>query len=295
MNPQRQQAYFNLIQSLLSYPSGQEPRILSANHDLLDIGLLQAMKTLVQVFSQRGSEKAATSANRLIYLINQLEEALNSDIIASQQSNKRKVTAEDSQAVNFLMKVLEAMQYSNGSPEVVYQLLAANTNKLDNIFTKNLQHWMTSFIKQAEADVAKSTAEIIGNFGTLIAKFPLGDRANNMEIAITCYETSMQVFTREAFPEDWAKTQLNLGNIYRERIKGDKADNIESAISYCQAALQVLTRQSFPQYWAMTQMSLGLAYRERIKGDIADNIESAISYCNTSLQVLTRQDFPQYW
>ncbi|MEC4816183.1 MAG: tetratricopeptide repeat protein [Scytonema sp. PMC 1069.18] len=295
MNSQRQQAYFNLIQSLLSYPSGQEPQILSANHDLLDIGLLQAMKTLVQVFSQRGSEKAATLANRLTYLVNQLEKALNSDIIASQESNKRKVTAEDSQAVNFLMKVLEAMQYSNGNPEVVYPLLAANTNKLDNIFTKNLQHWMTSFIKQAKADVAKSTAEIIGNFGTLIAQFPLSDKANNMEIAIACYETIIQVYTREAFPQEWAMTQLNLGNVYRERIKGDKADNIESAISYFQAALQVLTRQALPQQWAITQISLGAAYSERIKENTSENIESAISYFQAALQILTRQVFPQQW
>jgi CHAT domain-containing protein/adenosine/AMP kinase len=295
MNPQRQQAYFNLIQSLLSYPSSQEPQIFSANHDLLDTGLLQAMKTVIQVFSQRRSEKAANLANRLTYLANQLEEALNSDIIASQQSNRKKVTEEDSQAVNFLMKVLEAMQYSNGSPEIVYPLLAANTNKLDNIFTKNLQHWMTSFIKQAEADVAKSTAEIIGNFGTLIAQFPLGDKANNMEIAIACYETIMQVFTHEAFPQDWASTQHNLGNAYRERIKGDKADNIESAILYCQAALQILTRQAFPQQWAMTQISLGAAYIERIKENTSKNIESAISYFQAALQVLTRQALPQQW
>ncbi|MEH1976091.1 MAG: CHAT domain-containing protein [Nostoc sp.] len=295
MNEQRQQAYFNLIQSLLSCPSSQEKQILSANQDLIDIGLLQIIKVLVYASSRRGSEKAANLANRLTHLANHLEEELNHNSIASQQSNRKKVTEEDSQAVNFLMKIVEAMLYSNGSPEVVYPLLAANTNKLDNIFTKNLQHWMTSFIEQAKADVAKSIAEVLGNFGTLIAQFPLGDKANNMEIAIACYETTMQVFTREAFPQDWAKTQSNLGNVYRERIKGDKADNIESAISYCQAALQVLTPQAFPQQWAMTQISLGAAYIERIKENTSENIESAISYCQAALQVLTHQAFPQQW
>ncbi len=234
-------------------------------------------------------------ASRLTSLVNQLKEKLNIDSIGSRDSNKKKITDEDSQAISFLMQVLEAMHCSNSSPEIVYPLLIANTDKLDQIFARNLRYWMTNFLKQAEANIAKSGAEIIGNFGTLIAQFPSGNKANNIEIAIACYETSMQVFTREHYPEDWAKTQLNLGNIYIERVKEDKADNIEGAISYCQAALQVLTRQAFPQPWAIAQMTLGTAYINRIKEDKAENIENAISCCNAALEVFKREVFPQYW
>ncbi|NJN11041.1 MAG: tetratricopeptide repeat protein [Richelia sp. RM1_1_1] len=295
MNQQRQQAYLNLIHSLLNCPNGEEAEILDANQELVDAGLLQVMATVVQVFSEKRSEKAASSMNRLKNLAHEIEENLNADVIASQKSNQRKATKEDSQAANFLMKILEATQYSNGSPEVVYPLLAANTNKLDNIFTKNLRYWMASFFEQTQANAAKSIAEAIGNFGSLIAQFPLGDKANNMEIAIACYETIMQVFTREAFPQDWATTQLNLGNVYRERIKGDKTENIENAIFCYQAAFQVLIRQSSPQEWAMTQMGLGGAYSERIKENISENIETAISCYQVALQVLTRQSSPQEW
>ena len=46
--------------------------------------------------------------------------------------------------------------------------------------------------------------------------------------------------TREAFPQDWAKTQNNLGIAYHNRIQGSRAENIEAAIKAYQAALTVI-------------------------------------------------------
>ena len=71
----------------------------------------------------------------------------------------------------------------------------------------------------------------------------------------------MTVYTREAFPQDWAMTQNNLGNAYRDRIQGSRAENLEAAIKAYEAALTVRTREAFPQDWAMTQNNLGTAYR----------------------------------
>ncbi|WP_155960359.1 hypothetical protein [Fischerella sp. PCC 9605] len=44
MNEQRQQAYLNLIQSLLNCPEGEESEILAANQDLIDAGFLRVLK-----------------------------------------------------------------------------------------------------------------------------------------------------------------------------------------------------------------------------------------------------------
>ena len=71
-----------------------------------------------------------------------------------------------------------------------------------------------------------------------------------MEAAIKAYEDALTVFTREAFPQDWASTQNNLANAYRDRIKGSKADNLEAAIKAYEDALTVFTREAFPQDWA---------------------------------------------
>jgi len=89
-----------------------------------------------------------------------------------------------------------------------------------------------------------------------------GERANNLEQAIRCYEKVLQVYTYEAFPERWATTQNNLAAAYGERVCGSRAENLERAIAHFQNALQVHTRGSFPQYHAETQLNLGLAYQD---------------------------------
>ncbi|MBP5974072.1 CHAT domain-containing protein, partial [Brasilonema sp. CT11] len=113
--------------------------------------------------------------------------------------------------------------------------------------------------------------------------------------AIASYSAALSVRTRQAFPQNWAMTQNNLGLAYSNRILGDKAQNIESAIASYSAALEVYTRQAFPQDWAGMQNNLGLAYRDRILGDKAQNLEMAIASYSAALEVRTRQAFPLDW
>ncbi|WP_315669478.1 CHAT domain-containing tetratricopeptide repeat protein, partial [Limnospira sp. PMC 1279.21] len=122
-----------------------------------------------------------------------------------------------------------------------------------------------------------------------------GERADNIEEGIRCYEAALEVYTRTAFPKDWAMTQMNWGTAYLYRIWGERADNIEEGIRCCQAALEVYSRNAFPEYWARTQNNLGEAYRNRIRGERADNIEEAIRCYQAALEVFTRTAFPQYW
>lgn len=85
----------------------------------------------------------------------------------------------------------------------------------------------------------------------------------------------MTVRTREAFPQDWAATQNNLGNAYAQRIRGNRTENIETGIKAFEAALSVRTRDAFPQDWTQTQLNLAAAYLDRNKGSRAENIDAA--------------------
>ncbi|KAB8330840.1 tetratricopeptide repeat protein [Scytonema tolypothrichoides VB-61278] len=114
-----------------------------------------------------------------------------------------------------------------------------------------------------------------------------------MEIAIAGYEVVLTVFTHDAFPQNWAGTQNNVGSAYSDRILGDKAQNIELAIASYSAALEVLTRQAFPQEWAITQNNLGNAYSKTILEEKAQNIELAIASYTATLSVRTKDAFPQ--
>jgi tetratricopeptide (TPR) repeat protein len=122
-----------------------------------------------------------------------------------------------------------------------------------------------------------------------------GERADNLERAIAAYEAALAVYTREAFPANWATTQNNLGSAYLYRIRGKRAENLEQAITAYEAALAVYTREAFPETWAMTQNNLGSAYLYRIRGERADNLEQAIAAYEAALAVRTRSAFPETW
>ncbi|NEO99025.1 MAG: CHAT domain-containing protein, partial [Symploca sp. SIO2E9] len=122
-----------------------------------------------------------------------------------------------------------------------------------------------------------------------------GEKADNLETAIACFQCALKVRTQQAFPTDWAMTQYNLGNAYSNRIRGEKADNLETAIACFQCALEVRTQQAFPSDWASTQNNLGLAYSDRIRGEKADNLETAIACFQCALEVRTQQAFPSGW
>ncbi|MCP2732494.1 hypothetical protein NJ959_29100, partial [Symplocastrum sp. BBK-W-15] len=55
-----------------------------------------------------------------------------------------------------------------------------------------------------------------------------GERAENLELAIACYRNALTIYTPEAFPEDWAKTQKNLEIAYNQSIRGDDPDQMET-------------------------------------------------------------------
>ena len=98
---------------------------------------------------------------------------------------------------------------------------------------------------------------MIENLSIHINQFPLGSRANNIEIAITGYQIVLN--NREPGSEKFAQTQNNLAAAYSDRIHGSRAENLERAIEFYQAALTVYTLEDFPEKWAGTQNNLAAA------------------------------------
>ncbi|MGB5959731.1 MAG: CHAT domain-containing protein [Coleofasciculaceae cyanobacterium] len=207
--------------------------------------------------------------------------------------NSRKLTDKDYRA--FLDKVLKTIRDTNCNQQAVYQFLEANLDKLDDNLATVLRSCATATLPKLEPEQAHEIAAVIGTFSNRIWEFPLGKRSSNLEIAITGYKVVATVFTREAFPEQWATSQNNLGLAYLERIRGEQAENLEAAIRYFLDALKVRTREAFPQYWAATQNNLGSAYGKRIIGERAENLEAAIRCFSNASEVRTCEAFPQYW
>jgi tetratricopeptide (TPR) repeat protein len=274
----RQKAYLNLITVLLRCPSGKEPEILMANQNLLDAGLVKMMGMVAMRLADEGDRE---SANFLINLANSLAEALG-------------LSGTSVEFPHFLGQMMLAMR-SNGNPEAAYPIIQAYLEQ-DHLFIQRFRSWLTDrLLYDAAPEEALDYALVLTSFGSVIAEFPLGDRAQNVEEAIACHQTALQVITRDTNPQLWGDTQNALAITYCNRIKGDQAENLENAIDAFEKALQVLTREVSPEQWGKIQNNLGNAYRDRIWGDKAENLERAIAAHQNALQVRTREVSPEKW
>ncbi|MGK7878463.1 MAG: tetratricopeptide repeat protein [Xenococcaceae cyanobacterium] len=130
-------------------------------------------------------------------------------------------------------------------------------------------------------------AALQGELGNSLCQNPLGNRAENIELAIAAYQQALEVTTRTAMPVDWAQTMMNLANAYSSRIRGERAENIELAIAAYTAALEVRTRQAFPADWARTQYNLGNALRDRFQLlHKVEDIKQAIAAYENAIEVI---------
>lgn len=197
--------------------------------------------------------------------------------------------------LNFLLQVLWATAESNGNTQIIYSLLQANLELLDNNFAELLRSWTTDTLQRQEPEQYQLLISIVINFCNRIKDFPLGNQANNLEIAIAGYEVADGVLTSEVFSQEWAAIQNNLGLVYSQRLLGKKAENLEKSITHLLAALEIYTHQAFPEQWATTQNNLGNAYLERIQGEKAENLEAAIACYKAALEVYTCEAFPESW
>lgn len=73
MNPERQDAYLNLIERVLTCPNGQEPEVLSSCSDLIDAGFVQM---LIQISASMAREGDEDTANFLVQLARLLGKSL---------------------------------------------------------------------------------------------------------------------------------------------------------------------------------------------------------------------------
>ncbi|MBO3460157.1 CHAT domain-containing protein [Aetokthonos hydrillicola Thurmond2011] len=291
MNKQHQQAYLDLISALLTCPSGQEAHILSsAKPDLIDMELVEVMEEVAAVYVEQGDQN---TADFLTNVAHQIAEALNS-LLADDQTQTGLINTSVDYSF-FFAEMLQTAIQSDSDPEMLYPLLAANLDKLDDHCAQQLQAWPNANLTNFEPQEARKTVAAIGNISNLLLDFPLGNRASNLAIALVGCEVAANFFTRQTFPTQWAAIQINLGNVYKEQLRGERVENLEQAISCYQAALEIFTCEAFPYQWGLAQNNLGNVYLERIYGDRAQNLELAINSYNLALQARTRETMPQDW
>jgi len=285
-NADRNSAYLQLIYALMNCPNGEEPQILDANSELLDLGFVLSCEAVAASLTEQGEENWA---NFLRNLASQVGELLG---MREEEDSDNSEGGNPQEYICFILELLQAEQDSN-DVAVVYPILSQRQHLLNTRFSEILQQIAENLIDGEKTEAIRSIIDDIENLSIDISNFYFGKKANNIEIAIAGYQIVLS--HRESGSEEWAQTQNNLANAYSNRIRGERAENIEMAIASYTAALEVRTRDAFPKQWAQTQYNLANAYNKRIRGERADNIEMAIRCYKNALEVLTRDAFPEDW
>ena len=83
------------------------------------------------------------------------------------------------------------------------------------------------------------------NLGIVYTDLPTGDRPDNLQRAIECYEAALRVWTEQNSPQGWAMTKSNLGTAYIELQTGNRSDNLQRAIECFEAGLRSQDRARF--------------------------------------------------
>lgn len=293
----RQKAYMKLIGDLLTCPSGQEPKILMAHQHLIDDGLLAHMTIAAMALGKRGDrDRAKLLMNIRANLAEAIRLGRNADG-GTKPTRKVSPPGNSKEFQEFLLQMMQAMMIGNRNPNATHPILAAYLAQ-DRNFIQRFLDWAIAEFSDTKPENALTLAGVMRILGSAIAEFPLGDRAENIETAIACYQVALKVINRDRdslAQQLWVDVQNVLGMVYSMRIRGDRAENLEAGIAAFEAALQGLDRQPSPELWGQIQNNLGLAYRDRIWGDKAENMERAIAAHQAALQVRTRQTFPQKW
>ena len=214
MEENRPQAYLQLIHTLLNCPKVEEPQILEDNSELLDRTFLETCELVASTLAKQGGENGA---NFLRNLASQLEQFMD------QKDEKDSNNSEDEnyhESANFFLEVLQAEQESNSNIAVIYPMLAEREHLLDARFAEILQQVAEKLIGGENPETISSIVAVIENLSNHIIEFPLGNKLNNIEIAITGYQIVLN--NREPGSAKFAQTENNLAMAYSDRITASR-------------------------------------------------------------------------
>ena len=156
---------------------------------------------------------------------------------------------------------------------------------------------MTEQASESDEELSELRAAAQQALGDVLTQLDTGpdQAAAALREAIEVYEAALEVYTRDAYPVEYAMVHNNLGNAYRELPSATAEDhelNLGRATAAYETALTVRTRDTDPYGWARTQNNLGNAHAEHRQGDVAEHRRRAIAAFRAALEVHDAARYP---
>ncbi|HUT03694.1 MAG TPA: CHAT domain-containing protein [bacterium] len=163
--------------------------------------------------------------------------------------------------------------------------------------------WESLYESSGEKVSDYRSALVAGNLTCCLNDLPASteDRINNLNRRIDLLSSVLSFMDRDRYPEDWARTQSNLGAAHSDLPSAtveERAANLEEALKCFRAALKVYQRDRYPEHWAAVQNNLGETYLvlpSSSSQERAKNLRQAIRCCLAALEVRKKDHYPKEW
>ena len=316
MNEQRVQAYFNLINTLLTSPDGHEPQILQQNSELLDEGFLQAATYLAQQLQQNGREKQATF---LLNLVRQLSEPnlaqkkqqkylqlIQALFQCDDEQEGLKILKDNQELID--INLLEMMQKSMADfDKKNHENNSIKIPTLSSILIRVKEQVEYDFIEEAMTTINSTvlTETLRENIYYLfsrnkkIIKFDLSKTItifwNNVELGIEKKYQTLDKKKRLEIKQNIAffigyfcDLLVSYSSFSKENI------NTDTAIAGYKISSKIFDKSFDAVLWANTQLNLATLYQNKSILN-KDYFNKALDLYNKSSEVFVKSQYPEEW
>ena len=256
MNSEREQAYLNLINQLLTCPSGEEAQVLKTHPELLDDGLVAAMLEEAENLRRFGQ---LNNANRLKYFAGLLSK-VDGDFLARielkaeadrllKQGNQQYVISQFREALQYWEQALSIYRKIGDCQEEAAALgnLGLAYKSLGQ-YHRAIEFYEQSLEIKWEIGNPQGEATSLNNLGNAY------DLLGQFHKAIEFHEQLLEISREMGNPQGEAAALGNLGNAY------DSLGQFHKAIRFHEQYLEISRKIRYRQGEATSLGNLGLAY-----------------------------------
>ena len=183
-HPERQAAYRQVVQALIERPRNDEKQILSAHRDLVDEGLVKALKDKAKVMMRRNDPALGGTIQWLVSFAQQLELKLVAGL-----SDVVELTEED--YLRFSLELLQIVVNSRGDVAIVHQFFDRHLVYLTEHLLAIFPPLITAILEREEdPDRQSYIRSTIDSLAVYLQDYPSGDRSINLALSIACQDRS---------------------------------------------------------------------------------------------------------
>jgi tetratricopeptide (TPR) repeat protein len=105
-------------------------------------------------------------------------------------------------------------------------------------------------------------ADLTVKLGEVYRRRKAGGKAENLELAIQCYDEALTVYDWQRHPKEFVICNAQSGRAYLQLSDGQQRLLKEMSLVHYQMALALISKESWPELWHTVDLELALLFRK---------------------------------